>query len=182
MEKIEYTNWLADISSTRFDGLDSFVVNETFKQLSNETDRNAVIVATSMIDDILSSKIRCQLKAGTAKDHKGLFEDNGPFSSLYSKVEWLFCCGELHEDQRKDINALRKLRNEAAHLWLPFDLASDRYRTIIEKMRTFERVRSLKEHLANEHQTSEDNIVMSPRVCFNLITSLLMTLLGKRER
>jgi len=178
MEKKEYTNWTADISSAIFDGLDSLIVNETFKALSKESDRNAVIVATSMIDDILSSKIKCLLKAGTSKDHKALFEDNGPFNSMYSKTEWLYCIGELSGHQRKDINILRKMRNEAAHLWLPFDLASDRYNSMLQKMQTYESVNSLKKSLADEHNTSVENILMSPRVCFNLISSLIMTLLG----
>jgi DNA-binding MltR family transcriptional regulator len=180
MNKIEFTNFTADIGSSTYFGINSDEIAKTFTELCGESDRNAVIVATSIIDDILSTKIKSLLKVGSAKDHSALFADNGPFSSLYSKTESLYCLGELSDTLRKDINVLRKMRNEAAHIWINFTLNSEKYSKNIERMNNYQTVVSLKKSIAQDKGVPTEYVQMSPRVCFNLIASLIITLLGER--
>jgi DNA-binding MltR family transcriptional regulator len=172
---------IAVINSVVFDGIDSDEISKIFKDLSNQNDRNAVIVATSIIDDILSSKIRSQAKLGTPKDLNSLFSDSGPFGSMYSKVEWLYCIGELHDFIRKDINIIRKIRNDAAHIWRSFDLNNEKYLKAMEKTSAYNLVSTIKESIAmKEHVSSLDDIHLEAKDCFNMIASLIIVLLGKQ--
>jgi len=172
---------MAKIDSTSFQGVDSSEIAKIYEDVANESDRNAVIVVTSIIDDILSSKIKSLLKAGSAKEQNGLFMDNGPFSCMYSKVESLYCLGELSELTRKDINLIRKMRNDAAHLWRNFQLDDEKYVKIMAKMHSYQTVLSIKDSIAQENGVSIEEVQMVPRVCFNLVTSLLIVLLEDRK-
>ena len=172
---------MAKIDSALFQWIDSAEIARIYEDLSNESDRNAVIVATSIIDDILSSKVKSLLKAGTDKEQNALFSDNGPFSSMYCKIEWLYCIGELNEHTRKDVNLIRKMRNDAAHIWRSFNLESDKNVKTMEKMHSYQTVASIKESIAQENSVSTEDVQMDPRVCFNLMTSLIIVLLGDKK-
>jgi DNA-binding MltR family transcriptional regulator len=180
MRKIKINNLTAAVDSVAFYGIDSAEIARIYRELSRENDRNAVIIATSIIDDILSLKIRSLTKVGTAKELKALFSDNGPFGSLYSKVEWLYCIGELQENIRRDINIIRKMRNDAAHMWRAFQLNDDRYIKTMEKMSFFSIVKSVRGFIAQQEGVSLESVQMDQRVCFILMTSLIIALLGNK--
>ena len=46
---------------------------------------------------------------------KSLFEGNGPFSTLSSKIDVAYALGLLSSEERRELHLLRKIRNEFAH-------------------------------------------------------------------
>jgi|GEM_PF-3062048 len=183
MRKVKVKSFLAEITSSAYDGLDSKEIDNIFKDLINQSDRNAVIVASSIIDDILSLQIRALVKCGTLQEQNALFSDRGPFGSMYSKIEWLYCLGKLPAFVRKDINIIRTIRNDAAHKWRGFDLADDNYTKALKKMRVYSAVDQIKNSLAQEEKlSSADYVHMEPKVCFCLLSSILIILLGSQTK
>jgi DNA-binding MltR family transcriptional regulator len=180
MRKIKIGRSLFDIHRLSFDGIDSKQVATIFHELEAQNDRNAVIVATSIIDDILNSRIRSLVKCGSPKDHNALFADNGPFASMYCKIEWLYCIGELPSSIRKDIHIIRKLRNDAAHKWHNFDFSNEIYSKLLKRISLYRLIDSFKEIVKKEEQlSSEDYVWMENRTCFDHMVSLLIILLSK---
>jgi len=179
MRKIKIKSFSIDITSFAYDGLDSKEIAKIFDDLINQSDRNAVIVASSIIDDILSLQIRALVKCGTLQEQNALFSDRGPFGSMYSKIEWLYCLGKLSASARKDINIIRAIRNDAAHKWRGFVLVDDNYTKALKKMSGYSLVGQIKNIVAMEEKLSPaDYVHMEPKVIFCMLSSLLITSLG----
>jgi hypothetical protein len=84
--------------------------------LFNESGRGALLIATSYTEEYLTKLIEEALPVEITINHRNkLFFYPGPLSSLSSKIELAYCFRLIDKEIYECLNALRKIRNDAAH-------------------------------------------------------------------
>jgi len=84
------------------------------KALTKETDRGCALFATSYLDKALSDLLYCAL-ANDKKIENDLFEGNAPLATFSARIKMAFYLGKISKVERRDLDLLRKIRNEFAH-------------------------------------------------------------------
>lgn len=79
--------------------------------LSKETDRGCALFASSYLDKALSD---CAL-AYDKKIENDLFEGNAPLAAFSARIKMAFYLGKISKIERRDLDLIRKIRNEFAH-------------------------------------------------------------------
>lgn len=84
-------------------------------EFENESDRASVILAVSMLDEVLTSLLKIRLvHSATASDP--LFDNaNSPLSTFSCKIDFAYRIGLISNKMCRDIHIIRKIRNEFAH-------------------------------------------------------------------
>ena len=91
--------------------------------LISESDRGAVLLAASQIDEQLKRLFECLLPEKTSnKRKKEIFNPTGPFGGFCSKLDVAYVCRVLPASLVQAIHKFRKLRNTVAHEALSFRL------------------------------------------------------------
>jgi len=89
-------------------------------ELDKETDRSVAIIAVAIIDETLKQLIEIFLIKPKNKEHCIFSSVNSSLGSLSSKINASFQFGFISEEMHRDLQLLRKIRNDFAHK--PFDL------------------------------------------------------------
>lgn len=88
-----------------------------------ESDRGAVLLAASQIDEQLKQLFETILPVNTSKKRKkDIFNLTGPFGSFSAKLDVAYVCRLLPATLITAIHRFRKLRNDVAHEALKFRL------------------------------------------------------------
>lgn len=107
------------------------------KALVKESDRGCVLVGAAMMDYMLGQVLRHNFfsddKGPRKKVVNSLFEVNGPFSSFWSKIQFVYALGIIRKDHYHDLEIIRKVRNVVAH---NFDVVSFDDKKITSKTET----------------------------------------------
>jgi hypothetical protein len=82
--------------------------------ITKETDRGCALFATSYLDKALSDLLYCVL-AYDKRIENDLFEGNAPLASFSARIKMAFYLGKISKVERRDLDLLRKIRNEFAH-------------------------------------------------------------------
>lgn len=82
--------------------------------LRYESDRGAVLICASYVEELLQEILRGFFLAQSETD-KLLEGFNAPLGSLSARNTASYCCGLISEREFKEVNTLRKIRNEFAH-------------------------------------------------------------------
>jgi hypothetical protein len=89
--------------------------------LANESDRGAVILASTSVEDMLEWAITARLPNlmldTTARD--AMFGSTGSLQTFSSKIAMAYALGVLDKDARRVIDLIREMRNACAHARLP---------------------------------------------------------------
>jgi len=97
--------------------------SDLLDSLFDESGRGALLIATSHVDDHLTKLIESSLPSDLSNTHKDkLFRYPGPLSSFSSKIELAYVFRLIGKNLYDSLNALRKLRNDAAHSLEKFEL------------------------------------------------------------
>lgn len=99
-------------------------MEEVIAEFSNESDRGAIILASTSIEDMMEHKILAQLP-GLKDDEatrKRMFEQDGQLASFSKKTEMAYAMGIIDKDYRKKIDLVREIRNACAHSRLPLSM------------------------------------------------------------
>lgn len=91
-------------------------------KLTNESERGAVLIGTSKIEEFLEQFVVKILPKESNNYKKKLLEYPGPLSSFSSKIELLYAFRYINEQFYNALNILRRLRNDAAHSYNDFNL------------------------------------------------------------
>lgn len=89
-------------------------VNAFRLALTKETDRGCALFATSYLDKALSDLLYCAL-AYDKKIEDDLFTGNAPLASFSARIKMAFYLGKISNAERRDLDLLRKIRNDFAH-------------------------------------------------------------------
>ena len=108
-------------------------VRKIWDELRNESDRGMVIMAAAFLDNLLESL----LKATMIRDEKiaqSLIGKNGPLGSFHGRVQAAMAFGLLSQFEHHDLNAIREIRNDFAHVTKP---ASFKNSEMVNKCNSF---------------------------------------------
>ena len=85
-------------------------------EMDNSNDRTAAIVAAGFVEHNLAVAILTRLRELTPDQQKTIFEGQYAVLNAFSaKIQIGFALGLLNVDVKKDLDALRRVRNEFAH-------------------------------------------------------------------
>lgn len=82
--------------------------------LANESDRGAVLVTASMLDDVLLKLLQVRLIAGKSTENL-LTGYNAPLGSFSARIDAAMSVGVISEEYWNELHLLRKIRNKLAH-------------------------------------------------------------------
>ena len=102
------------------------LLNELYDKLLSESGRGAVLIGTAYVDDHLTKFITSLLPSKSKKYHEKLLLYPGPLSSFSSKIELCYPFRYISKPIYDSLNALRKIRNNAAHSSKEFSFAQIR--------------------------------------------------------
>lgn len=88
--------------------------------LSKETDRGCALFASSYLEKALSDLIYCAL-AYDKDIEKDLFSGTSPLATFSSRIKIAYYLGKISKIERRDLELIRKIRNEFAHSVDPID-------------------------------------------------------------
>lgn len=103
---------------------DSDAAKESAADLTSESDRGAIILASTSIEDMLEYEILKRLPGLKDDDstRKRLFENDGLIASFSKKTEMAYALGIIDKDYKKKIDLIREIRNACAHSRLPLSM------------------------------------------------------------
>ncbi|WP_271525239.1 MltR family transcriptional regulator [Bradyrhizobium sp. CCBAU 53380] len=90
-------------------------INKLFAYMKKDSARGAVASMSSLIEEALASAIKHRLVPLTEKEESNLFENNGPLSTLSSRINMGYALGIYGAKARRDLNLLREIRNAFVH-------------------------------------------------------------------
>ncbi|TGK78657.1 transcriptional regulator [Leptospira montravelensis] len=103
-------------------------LSQFLNEFNKESDRGAVLVSTSLIDEWLMKMLFSYF--ADVKSSKDLIERfNAPLGTFSSKIKIAYSLGLLQENEYNEINIIRKIRNEFGHSWKDIDFKNS---TIIQ--------------------------------------------------
>lgn len=109
--------------------------NFAFK-LTNESERGAILIGGSIIEEHLERLINIILPSQTKSYKSRLFNYPGALSSFSGKIELCYAFRIFDQSIYNSLNALRKLRNDAAHSSDTFVLS--KFKNLLENIYSFE--------------------------------------------
>jgi DNA-binding MltR family transcriptional regulator len=110
--------------------------HEIHSLLLDMDDRSTVIMAASLLDDLLAVAIIHKFKrwpSNTQADE--LFTGYGPLSTLSAKASLAGLLGLMGPDMRHDMALVRKIRNNFAHTYTPLSFESKKIAAICKSLK-----------------------------------------------
>ncbi|ANQ26844.1 hypothetical protein BA894_10430 [Vibrio natriegens] len=109
-------------------------IENFLKTLRSESDRGSVIVAASLLDDVLAKLLKARLAPSLEKKDE-LFDDHSsPFSTFSARIDLAYRLGLLRPNARASLHQLRKIRNNFAHVSNPKGFDSDSTKSRIQEL------------------------------------------------
>lgn len=106
-----------------------------FNEIVNESDRGAVLITAEIVNQALEKRITSDLPEflNTKKQRTELLSFNGLLGTFSSRIKFAALKGWISEVAFNSIDALRKLRNDAAHVDSTFALNDDRSKALLTR-------------------------------------------------
>lgn len=108
-------------------------VNESVNELEKESDRACIILAASIIDDLLFKLLDHHLVPYPGSNDP-IFSNNGPLSTFSNKINLAYRLGLISDKMSKTIHWIRKIRNVAAHEYQTVNFDSQKVKDITENI------------------------------------------------
>lgn len=96
--------------------------------LSKETDRGCALFASSYLEKALSDLIYCSL-AYDKNIEKDLFTGTAPLATFSSRIKIAYYLGKISKIEKRDLELVRKIRNEFAHSADPIDFETHKIKS-----------------------------------------------------
>lgn len=91
-------------------------INKLMHLTRKEDERGLVLSVAAFAEDLLGRLLDAYLRDGKAKAE--LLEGfNAPLGTFSARIKACYVCGLISDEQYKDLEAARKIRNEFAHNW-----------------------------------------------------------------
>ena len=99
-------------------------IDASVADFSAESDRGAIILAATNIEDALGDRILQYLPGlqGDEPTRKRMFEQDGQIASFSKRIELAYALGIIDREYRKKIDLVREIRNACAHSRKPISL------------------------------------------------------------
>jgi hypothetical protein len=106
------------------------------EMLTGDSDRAAVILAVSRMEDELEQNLRSKMRRLNSDENAALFSGDAPLATLSAKIRMAYALSAIGPKTRDDINALREIRNAAAHARRPFTFAIQEVKDLVLALNT----------------------------------------------
>jgi DNA-binding MltR family transcriptional regulator len=105
--------------------------------LTNESDRGCVLAGAAMLEESIEARFRSIFDTRHIPKHlqDSLFNSNGPLATFSGKIKLGYALGLFSRETFSDLEVIRKLRNEAAHVWKEFDFTNKAIGLKIESLK-----------------------------------------------
>ena len=100
----------------RADARHSDHVTKALNELASQSDRSAAMVATAILDLVLTEALKSYLHTDT-NIAAHFFAADGPVGDLGAKVDLAFLVGLVSETSWRDLVTIRNICNTFAHKW-----------------------------------------------------------------
>ena len=99
---------------------------ELARGLAKESDRSAVVISASLIEDHLLNRIRSKLRKMEEKEEKDLrlFISDGPFGSFGYRITVAYALEIIDAETMDHLLDIKEMRNACAHSARPIDFAT----------------------------------------------------------
>jgi DNA-binding MltR family transcriptional regulator len=104
------------------------------EELKDESDRGVVLVSAAFLDELLEELLRAHF-ISDSKITDELLSNSGPLGSFSARSKLAYCLDLIHETQFRDLETVRKIRNEFAHSHRPATFDSDRIRDLCQNLK-----------------------------------------------
>jgi DNA-binding MltR family transcriptional regulator len=106
-------------------------------ELTNESDRGCVLAGAALLEECIEARFRRYFDSRQISKsiQDSLFNSNGPLATFSGKIKLGYAIGLFSRETFNDIEAIRKLRNEAAHVSEDFDFSSKTIRPKLESLK-----------------------------------------------
>jgi len=89
---------------------------ELTNEFQNESDRAAAVLVAAYLDYLLGELIAAKMTVEPEEVEKMLYQKgNGPLGTFSARINTAYCLGLLSKDELRDLNLIRKIRNDFAH-------------------------------------------------------------------
>ncbi len=89
-------------------------LNDVLREVSEESDRATAILLSAEIDAVLGALIEASFLPASSRDDR-LLRPDGPLGTFAARIEVAFRLGIISEALRRDLDFIRRIRNEFAH-------------------------------------------------------------------
>ena len=94
------------------------------KHLKKESDRGAIILAASLVDDALKEALGRKLEAANSDEKTRIFDHMGSLGTFSSKIALAQALSIISRTVRKQIEIIKECRNVAAHAHIAVDFTT----------------------------------------------------------
>ena len=103
---------------------------------NKESDRGAVLLAASIIDEWLS-EILCNFLKADNVTNELIFGFNAPLGTFSARTKMAYSLSLIEKNEYDEINIIRKIRNEFGHNWQGVDFESPKIKKECDKLGWF---------------------------------------------
>jgi len=95
------------------DGIEQFLTTRPFfDAFRGESDRACAVLAGAFLDSLLERLLR---RAIVQNAPSSIFDGQGPLATFSAKIDMAYSLGFLPNPEHRDLNIIRKIRNDFAH-------------------------------------------------------------------
>jgi hypothetical protein len=107
---------------------EAYPINPVIAEMHSQNDRGAAITGCIFVEQELRNTILAQWPPMSRTMQDRIFRGYGPLASLSALIDVATGMGIIHPDARSDFFAIKRIRNDAAHIGTPFEFTSDTVR------------------------------------------------------
>lgn len=107
----------------------TFDIQPFLDEFNKETDRGAVLVCASVLDETLK-ELLMTFFPDTPSSKSLLSGGNAPIGTFSSRIDLCHALGLIQDDEHKELTLIRKIRNEFAHKWEDISFESQKIRDL----------------------------------------------------
>lgn len=113
----------------------------SFRSLFSESDKGCVLIIASILEETLRQLHEAHIAVITYPSKKNVFKDlsNAQLSTFAGMIQIANAYGLISDEDYKDLQLIRKLRNEAAHCIFDFNLQDSGVKAIVMQLSADER-------------------------------------------
>lgn len=116
-------------------------------ELNGESDRAAVILASSILDDVLTFRLcKSFWFSPDEQQFNHAFRSEGPLGTFSARIELAFLFGFIDELTRSQLDDIREMRNACAHSHRPIDFSVLELANVAKRLFHPRGVATLNEH------------------------------------
>jgi mannitol operon repressor len=107
------------------------------EELKSETDRAAALLSAAYIDHLLAKLLETMVVVDGSGIRDNLFNgSSAPLATFSSRILVSFAFGLISEEEKIEINLIRKIRNKFAHQLMGLSFETEEIRSLVKNLKS----------------------------------------------